>query len=54
MFAEPEFGNSFDRVLTMERLLFMCGKYMKEEGQLDGNTIVTTIMSNMGLYKACC
>jgi phosphoglucosamine mutase len=33
--------------------MFMCGKYMKDEGLLDGNTIVTTIMSNMGLYKAC-
>lgn len=33
--------------------MFMCGKNMKEEGLLDGNTIVTTIMSNMGLYKAC-
>ena len=26
---------------------------MKEAGQLDGDTLVTTIMSNMGLYKAC-
>ncbi len=36
-----------------DHILFICGKYLKEIGQLDGNTIVTTIMSNMGLYKAC-
>ena len=29
------------------------GKYLKEKGQLNGDTIVTTIMSNLGLYKAC-
>jgi len=33
--------------------MYLCGKYLKESGKLDGNTIVTTIMSNMGLYKAC-
>ena len=26
---------------------------MKEQGKLNNNTIVTTIMSNLGLYKAC-
>ncbi|MCQ2516788.1 MAG: phosphoglucosamine mutase [Saccharofermentans sp.] len=36
-----------------DHILFICGKYLKEIGQLDGNTIVTTIMSNLGLYKAC-
>ena len=30
----------------------ICGKYMKEQGILVNNTIVTTIMSNFGLYKA--
>ena len=29
------------------------GKYLKEKGQLNGDTIVTTIMSNLGVYKAC-
>ena len=28
------------------------GKYLKEQGKLNGNTVVTTVMSNMGLYKA--
>lgn len=41
------------RVIDGDRILFICGKYMKEEGILDGNTIVSTIMSNMGLGKAC-
>ena len=28
------------------------GKYMKERGKLENNTVVTTVMSNFGLYKA--
>ena len=34
-------------------IMYVCGKYMKEQGKLDNDTIVTTIMSNLGLYKAC-
>lgn len=34
-------------------ILYICGKYLKEQGRLNGDTIVTTIMSNLGLYKAC-
>lgn len=34
-------------------IMYVCGKYMKECGQLSNNTIVTTVMSNLGLYKAC-
>ncbi|MEE1191506.1 MAG: phosphoglucosamine mutase, partial [Blautia sp.] len=34
-------------------IMYVCGKYMKECGKLNNNTIVTTIMSNLGLYKAC-
>jgi len=33
-------------------ILYICGKYMNEAGLLKNNTIVTTIMSNFGLYKA--
>lgn len=36
-----------------DHIMYLCGKYLKENGQLDGDTVVTTIMSNMGLYKAC-
>ena len=34
-------------------ILYVCGKYLKEQGRLNNDTIVTTIMSNIGLYKAC-
>lgn len=33
-------------------ILYVCGKYLKENNRLDGNTVVATIMSNMGLFKA--
>ena len=35
-----------------DRILYICGKYMKEQGTLVNNTVVTTVMSNFGLYKA--
>lgn len=47
--AVDEHGNVIDGDL----ILYICGKYMKECGQLHNDTIVTTIMSNIGLYKAC-
>ncbi|MBE7071774.1 MAG: phosphoglucosamine mutase [Ruminococcaceae bacterium] len=47
--AVDELGNE----VNGDQIMFLCGKYLKESGKLDGNTIVTTIMSNMGLYKAC-
>ena len=40
------------RVLSGDHILYLCGKYMKERGELAGNTIVTTVMSNLGLYQA--
>lgn len=39
-------------VLTGDHIMYLCGKYMKERGELSKNTIATTVMSNMGLYKA--
>ena len=33
-------------------ILYVCGKYLKECGRLQNNTVVATIMSNMGLRKA--
>lgn len=33
-------------------ILYVCGKYLKENNRLDGNTVVATIMSNLGLFKA--
>ena len=32
--------------------MYICAKYFKERGQLPGDTVVTTVMSNFGLYKA--
>lgn len=40
------------QVVDGDAILYICGKHMKEEGYLESNTIVTTIMSNIGLYKA--
>ncbi len=39
-------------VVTGDHILYIYGKYMKERGKLEGNTVVTTVMSNFGLYKA--
>ena len=33
-------------------IIYVCGKYLKENGRLEGNTVVATIMSNLGLFKA--
>ncbi|NLZ83761.1 MAG: phosphoglucosamine mutase [Clostridiales bacterium] len=46
--AIDDLGNIIDGDL----ILYLCGVYMKEKGDLANNTIVTTIMSNLGLYKA--
>ena len=39
-------------IVTGDHILYVYGKYMKERGKLHGNTVVTTVMSNFGLYKA--
>ena len=46
--AVDELGN----VVNGDKIMYICAKYMKEKGELDNNTVVTTIMSNFGLYKA--
>ncbi len=35
-----------------DRIMYMCGVYLADKGELNNNTVVTTVMSNMGLYKA--
>ena len=35
-----------------DKIMYICAKYLKSRGQLPSNTVVTTIMSNFGLYKA--
>ena len=39
-------------VISGDHILYIYGRYMKERGKLVTNTVVTTIMSNFGLYKA--
>lgn len=39
-------------LLTGDHILYIYGRYMKERGKLVNNTVVTTVMSNFGLYKA--
>ena len=46
--AVDENGNIVDG----DSIMYICGRYMKERGELEGNTVVTTVMSNLGLYKA--
>ena len=39
-------------VITGDHILYIYGLYMKERDKLINNTVVTTVMSNFGLYKA--
>ncbi len=39
-------------VVSGDHILYIYGKYMAERGKLVNNTVVTTVMSNFGLYKA--
>ena len=39
-------------VVNGDKILYIYAKYMKERGKLITNTVVTTVMSNLGLYKA--
>ncbi len=39
-------------VITGDHILYIYAMYMKQCGKLLGNTVVTTVMSNLGLYKA--
>lgn len=40
------------QVIDGDAILYLCGCYLKEKGELNHDTVVTTVMSNMGLYKA--
>ena len=39
-------------IVTGDHILYILGNYMRASGKLDNNTVVTTVMSNFGLYKA--
>lgn len=40
------------RIVNGDQILYIYGRYLKEQGKLANNTVVTTVMSNFGLYKA--
>jgi len=40
------------QLISGDHILYIYGRYMKEKGKLVGNTVVATIMSNFGLFKA--
>lgn len=44
--------NEAGEVVTGDHIMYLCGIYLKEQGLLKDNVVVTTVMSNMGLYKA--
>ena len=44
--------DEFGRVVNGDLILYLCGLEMKQKGELLNNTIVTTVMSNFGLYKS--
>ncbi|UWE03907.1 phosphoglucosamine mutase [Laceyella sacchari] len=48
LIAVDEKGNLIDGDMIMS----ICAGYMKEKGELNGNTVVTTVMSNIGFFKA--
>lgn len=40
------------QLIDGDRIMYVCGAYMHERGELNNDTVVTTVMSNLGLYKA--
>ena len=40
------------KVVDGDLIMYVCGRYMKEKGTLNNDTVVTTVMSNFGLYLA--
>jgi len=39
-------------IVDGDQIMYICGKYLKQKGMLKQNTIVSTVMSNLGFYKA--
>ncbi|EIQ6427447.1 phosphoglucosamine mutase [Listeria monocytogenes] len=40
------------QIVDGDKIMFICAKYLREQGLLNNNTIVSTVMSNLGFYKA--
>ncbi|MFD2442540.1 phosphoglucosamine mutase [Bacillus sp. CGMCC 1.16607] len=47
LIAIDEKGNIIDG----DQIMYICAKYMKENGRLKHSTVVSTVMSNLGFYK---
>ncbi|WP_174735108.1 phosphoglucosamine mutase [Mesobacillus harenae] len=39
-------------IVDGDQIMYICAKYMKDQGQLKHGTVVSTVMSNLGFYKA--
>ncbi|EFR96171.1 phosphoglucosamine mutase, partial [Listeria ivanovii FSL F6-596] len=39
------------QIVDGDKIMFICAKYLREQGLLNSNTIVSTVMSNLGFYK---
>jgi phosphoglucosamine mutase len=48
LIAVDEKGNIVDG----DQIMYICAKHLNTEGRLNNNTVVSTVMSNMGFYKA--
>lgn len=48
LIAADENGN----ILDGDKILYICGKYLNDNGQLKNSTVVSTVMSNIGFYHA--
>jgi phosphoglucosamine mutase len=48
LIAVDEYGNIVDG----DQIMYICAKYLKETGRLKHQTVVSTVMSNLGFYKA--
>ncbi|MGG3845355.1 phosphoglucosamine mutase [Aeribacillus composti] len=40
------------KIVDGDQIMFICAKYLKEQGMLNEDTVVSTVMSNLGFYKA--
>lgn len=48
LIAVDDQGQLFDG----DKILYVCGKQLRDQDRLPGNTVVTTVMANLGLHKA--
>lgn len=44
--------DSKGNLINGDHIIYICSKYLKNKGELNKNTVVTTVMANLGLFKA--